>query len=279
MELENVSVLNIMPPNLAADHNVKVLARAFDEVLRNIISKIPGVAIIPNLVLSQIVNETLIDLLAWQFHVDFYSPDLPIDIKIGLVRKSIDWHTRKGTPSTLEEIITQIFADAHIQEWYEYGGPPYHFRITTAGDYPNDETIAKIFDAINSVKNTRSHLNSLTSIIVFNETVKIQDEKLIITLKNEVKELFINAIKYNGSIKFDGQTANREIPHKPPFKYSTDFVDELKYSQVEPCINEAPGMNEAFFTGMRKHHSYNGKYKYNRAIQFDGMYLFVLETK
>ena len=161
MDLSNVSILNMMPPNLAADHNVKMMAEAFDETLRGIIKKIPNVAVIPNLVLNKIADEVLIDLLAWQFHVDFYDPKLPIEIKRELVLKSLDWHYRKGTPSVVEEIVSAAFKQAEVEEWHEYGGLPYRFRVTTDDPLLDQQVINEFIRAINSVKNTRSLLEAI----------------------------------------------------------------------------------------------------------------------
>jgi phage tail P2-like protein len=74
--------------------------------------------------------ENILDVLAWQQHVDFYEPiTLTIDQKRELVQNSLDWHTRKGTPSVVEEMIRTIFSEAHIEEWFEYGGRHHRFRI------------------------------------------------------------------------------------------------------------------------------------------------------
>jgi phage tail P2-like protein len=164
MNLNEVSILNLLPPNLAEDKNVKMMAEAFDGVLRDIISKIPDVAFIPNLVLGNLVNETIIDLLAWQFHVDFYDPALPLHVKRNLVLKSLDWHTRKGTPSVVEEIVTTVFSDAKVEEWFEYGGLPYRFCITTEESLADQETYKKFLRAIKSAKNTRSLLDVINII-------------------------------------------------------------------------------------------------------------------
>ena len=161
MELSNVTLLELLPPNLARDPNVKAMAQAFDMALREIIVKIPEIEIIPNLVGKKIVDETLLDLLAWQFHADFYDPGLPIPAKQELVLKALDWHFRKGTPSVVEEIITAVFSDAEIKEWFQYEGLPYRFRITTEKPLPDQETFEKFIRAVKSGKNTRSLLDAI----------------------------------------------------------------------------------------------------------------------
>jgi phage tail P2-like protein len=208
MDIDNISILNLLPPNLAADKNIRMMAEAFDEVLRSIIAKIPDVEMIPNLILNRIVNETLIDLLAWQFHVDFYEPGLPIEIKRALVLKSLDWHYRKGTPSVIEEIVSTVFTRAKIQEWYEYGGRPYRFRIATEEQMPDAKAVQKLMRAINSVKNTRSILEVVTHLTDFiDEAImgEIQETKGTLKLSDSFN---YGVVKFNARVKHDGHTIN-----------------------------------------------------------------------
>ncbi|MCL2210772.1 MAG: phage tail protein I [Treponema sp.] len=214
MELSNVSILNLLPPNIANDNNVKMMAEAFNKTLHDIINKIPDLAIIPNLMLDKIVNETLVDLLAWQFHVDFYQPDLPLNVKIELVKKSLDWHTRKGTPSTIEEIVTEIFAEAKIEEWYEYKGLPHHFRVTVGDFLPDSATIAKITRAINSVKNTRSFLDIMTSIIIFHDELPMEESNTMVGTLHTTPDTLSQKVKRNGRVLRNGKTVfDTELTH------------------------------------------------------------------
>jgi phage tail P2-like protein len=280
MDLRDVSILKIMPPNLAADRNVRMIAEAFDEVLRDIIKKVPNVAVIPNLVLNQIVEEMIIDLLAWQFHVDFYEPDLPIETKRNLVLKSLDWHYRKGTPSVVEEIVSTVFSRAQVQEWFEYNGLPYRFRIATEETPQNAEAVKKLMRAINSVKNTRSYLDALTYLVDFSDEVII-DEILEIKGRMQFIDVFKFAkIKYNGNATYNGN-----------YKYGKGIQDELKikanagnyldfftaaltYSGMIKAdgshkYKRATKISDSFSIRIRYHRKYNGAYKSNGAIQFN----------
>ncbi|MDR2815282.1 MAG: phage tail protein I [Proteiniphilum sp.] len=241
MDLSNISILNLMPQNLAADKNIRLMAKAFDEVLQDIIKKIPDIEMIPNLTLNKIMDEMIIDLLAWQFHVDFYDPGLPVEIKRKLVLKSLDWHYRKGTPSVVEEIVSAVFTRAEVQDWYEYGGRPYRFRIATEGQIPDGEAMKKLMRAINSVKNTRSSLDALTNLLDFIEDKIEMDERVVIgAVADFVEEMeshdifeilselsFVDhvygrsAIVYGGGIE-GGAQYNGVYPHNGQIAYQRE---------------------------------------------------------
>jgi phage tail P2-like protein len=239
MDLSNVSILKLIAPNIAEDPNVKMAAEAFDEVLKNIIKKITDIEVIPNLVLDRIVNETLIDLLAWQFHVDFYEPSMPIEIKRQLVLKSLDWHYRKGTPSVVEEIVSTVFSRAIIQEWFEYEGLPYHFRIATDEQMPDEETRNKLYRVINSVKNTRSFLDSITQLVFYIDEVIMNERHKIEQRKNTLVDDFSSAgrLRRNGRFRRDGTFVNTEIEEffverNGEYKRNANYVRGENYRRV-----------------------------------------------
>ena len=159
IDLSVVSILNILPQNLSQDPNVQMMAAAVDEELRRVIATIPNVAIIEQMVLKKITDNALLDMLAWQFHVDFYDATWPIEKKQTAVMSWLDWHKRKGITETVEEVVTAFIADALIEQWFEYGGNAYTFRILTSLQDISEESLATLLTAIFSVKNTRSWLD------------------------------------------------------------------------------------------------------------------------
>lgn len=159
IELEKIYLKDIMPSNLLNDNNVKEAASAIDKELQVTAEEIKYCLLLSRL--SELNNET-VDALAWQFHVDFYDDSLPIDIKRNLVRKSIDWHRRKGTPYAVQEVVSAILKGAQIQENWEYGGEAYHFKVSLiTGPMANSDTITRLVKAINQTKNTRSWLDGV----------------------------------------------------------------------------------------------------------------------
>lgn len=106
--------------------------------------------------------EDVVDNLAVQLHVDFYDYSLALDKKRAVVKQSIARHQIKGTKAAVEQVIRTVFNQGHVQEWFEYSGSPYHFRVDAIeSDGIDAETINSVVKAVNSVKNVRSWLDGL----------------------------------------------------------------------------------------------------------------------
>ena len=89
-------------------------------------------ALIPEVLLYSRIDElpeTVLDLLSWQLHVDFWTPDLEIEKKRALIKGSIGWHRRKGTIRAIKKVLEALGHEAEIipyhaaREQYDlYGG-------------------------------------------------------------------------------------------------------------------------------------------------------------
>ena len=158
-DLQSVSLIDILPPNLLADKQIYAAARALDDELQKITTATRNALLLPRL---DELSEEVIDLLAWQWHVDFYEPSMSIETKRQLVRESIAWHRIKGTKAAVEKMAQTVFKGGVVTEWFEYGGEPYHFRIDllTAPNITQDDT-ARLLAVVNAAKNVRSVLDEL----------------------------------------------------------------------------------------------------------------------
>ena len=158
-DLQSVSLLDILPPNLLADKQIYAAARALDDELQKITAATRNALLLPRL---DELSEEVIDLLAWQWHVDFYEPSMSIDTKRRLVCESIAQHRIKGTKAAVEKMVQTVFKEGVVSEWFEYGGEPYHFRIDllTAPNITQDDT-ARLLAVVNASKNVRSVLDEL----------------------------------------------------------------------------------------------------------------------
>ena len=153
-KLSDIQIKDILPSSIAEDQNVQDIGKTADGLLHGIFEKTACILLLPNL---DTLPEDVVDSLAWQYHVDFYEPDMSLTKKRSMVREAIYWHLIKGTPAAVEKVVTAVFNSAVVQENWEYGGDPYWFRVTGISEPLTDgDVIARLSAAIESAKNTRS---------------------------------------------------------------------------------------------------------------------------
>lgn len=162
IDFKSIKLSDIMPPNLLADETVRKAASAIDIELNKIADLTNECYLINNL---EILPENIIDMLGWQWHVDYYDNTLPLQNKRRLVKESIRVHKTKGTAWAVENVVKSILGNSNIEEWYEYEGEPYHFRIICNKNTVGNISGSKVIEAINSVKNVRSHLDEVRTVI------------------------------------------------------------------------------------------------------------------
>lgn len=158
IELKDVHLLDLLPQSIKHDANIIAAADALNQQLQAITNNIPKLAILSNI--NNLSSEWL-DALAWQWSAPFYSQLLPIEQKRELVSKALAWHKRRGTPSAVEELISTVFGSGEVKEWFEYGGQPGYFKVLTSDPSATADKANEFLAAINSVKNTRSWLESI----------------------------------------------------------------------------------------------------------------------
>jgi len=167
IDIYTINLLDILPPSIKGDPQVQAMAAAITPELQAVSNEIHRCILIPRVIKLKDPDypiefpDGVVDLLAWQFHVDFYNPDYPIEIKRDLVSNALNGHRRKGAPMAVEDLIATIFGDGRVVEWFEYGGEPYYFKIITGNQTVTNEQSEEFLRALNSVKNTRSWLEAV----------------------------------------------------------------------------------------------------------------------
>lgn len=157
-KLKDTALEDIIPENLLAFKEIADICKVLKLPIGDVTGNIYYAAVIANF---DVLPEDVIDLLGWQWHVDYYDSSAALETKRALVKQSLDWHRHKGTGYAVDSILKTIAPGYHSASWQDYGGEPYHFRIVeTDGDkvdYSDKELIA----AVNSVKNVRSWLDGI----------------------------------------------------------------------------------------------------------------------
>lgn len=161
LDLSDNVLQKILPTSINSDATVQDIVQAISDKLVELDAQAETVLLLPRL---NKLSEAVVDELAWQYHVDFYENTLSITKKRALIKKAIAQHRYKGTPAAVEEVCSDVFKNAVVQEWYDYdGGEAYHFKVRVAPEsVPSEDTIASLTKAITACKNTRSWLDGIS---------------------------------------------------------------------------------------------------------------------
>lgn len=155
----NANYNEIFPENLKKYKNLKEIAKNIENILKtNIVAEIPNLSFFLNLNLE---NDALLDELAWTFSIDGYSSTLDRNTKLKLVKSAYYNHSKKGTKNAIISQLKNLGYSVILEEWFEYGGRPFTYRLTTEIEIGEDRKSKKIIELIENFKNVRSILDSL----------------------------------------------------------------------------------------------------------------------
>ena len=107
--------------------------------------------------------EKILDVLAVELRSPYYLQSMDIEVKRSIIKNTLIWHTKAGTPSAVSEMITATFGEGYLVEWFDFtegDQTPGYFDIVTNAQLTPDilDQFTKIIDR---VKNARSHLRRI----------------------------------------------------------------------------------------------------------------------
>ena len=163
------NLLRTLPDVLRNDKKIYALATVIADLLSDQVDEIHKLRIY-----SQIDNlpEPLLDILAYDFKVDWYGYDYDIDVKRAQLKDSFNVHRHLGTRGAVEKALSDIYPGTEVEEWFNYGGDPYHFRVLLdVTDQRVSISQDEIIRAIEMFKSRRSHLQDNT--VIYRSRVRI----------------------------------------------------------------------------------------------------------
>lgn len=158
MRLADIDFLRLLPRFMRDDRNAAAFAYAVQSQIIAVSNNIEHARIYSRI---DSLSEELLDELAWQFNIVEYRKDYDIAIKRTLIKGCMELHYKRGTVESVEDVVRKIFGDAKVEEWFDYGGEPYHFKITTSNTSATDEMIQEVSNIIKETQNVRSYLEAV----------------------------------------------------------------------------------------------------------------------
>lgn len=141
--------------------------------------------------------EEILDVLAVELRSPYYTEDMTIPQKIDVIKNTLVWFYRAGTPAAVSEMAAAVFGSGQVVEWFDFDPNdgeiiPGEFDIETGAEIQDPQQFMPVIQRIiNRVKNTRSHLRSVRFLRTIHtpETPKILPQHYTAkTITNVIRE-------------------------------------------------------------------------------------------
>lgn len=153
--------LRTLPTVLQADLHMQTLAAAIVAELERLASE-PRLAQIYTRIDE--LDETMLDALAADFKVDWWRPDATLEEKRYALRVSWYVHKHLGTKSAIETAVADYLGSGKVEEWFEYGGQPHHFRVASENNtaiITNYDAFMAVLEVVQRCSSVLEHITAL----------------------------------------------------------------------------------------------------------------------
>ena len=127
IELKGSRFTRLLPENLASQRETRALACAVGRQIDKLLALADRALVYAAL---DKAPEPLLDHLAVELRTPSYRQSYPLETKRALVKGTLPLYAKMGTPAAVEQIVGTIFQGGRVEEFFEYGGQPHHFRAT-----------------------------------------------------------------------------------------------------------------------------------------------------
>ena len=158
--LTKENLLRTFPVGLRENPSISALGDVTMEALAKRPTEIGLLSLYPRI---DELPEALLDILAYDFKVDWWDRNYSIEEKRRTLKGSWYVHKHMGSKAAVETAIRVIYPGTRVLEWWEYG-EPYHFRldINITNDHIDSDKQHRVLERMNFYKSLRSHNDGVT---------------------------------------------------------------------------------------------------------------------
>ncbi|EBJ6264735.1 phage tail protein I [Salmonella enterica] len=160
VDISDISLLDVLPQNLAQNPDVIAMSKAIDDELHAINNLIPKTTIYG---LIDGLESAVLDHLAWQWKSDTWRDNWPVSLKRSVFKSIIRTKRIKGTRAAVEDVVSSLGGVVDIKEWFEQSprGEPYTASIVASinsfdGAVPSKEMLDDVIRSIKYAKSART---------------------------------------------------------------------------------------------------------------------------
>lgn len=161
IKLQDTGLIEGLPQIVASQHWVKVVDAVYRERQHKVLEAADKLHVYSRI---DSAPEELLDVLAVQFKVDWYDTAYPLETKRRVIKTALEVRCYCGTEWAVAKAISAIYPEARIEEWYDYGGTPGHWRLVV--DATNEEvpyyTARQVEKKLGYARRCTAHLEHVT---------------------------------------------------------------------------------------------------------------------
>ena len=157
--ISKFDLTRIVPRFILNDKNGYAIAKAMEAALNFFLAKCQeGLDCLQDV---DKMPEWRLDEMAWECGC-LYDENAGIEQKREWIRNATPLYAIWGTKKSVAEYLKGYFGEIEVEENWQYGGEPFHFRMTVGGEWtPENEAWAR--RAVEMAKNVRSVLDDLSA--------------------------------------------------------------------------------------------------------------------
>lgn len=148
----------LIPEFLRNDKNGYAIAKALEAGLTYFLARAQdGLDCLQNI---EKMPEWRLDELAWELGC-LYDYQANIEAKRRWIKDATPLFSSYGTPQAIYNFLEGYFDQVLVEENWQYGGEPYHFRVWVSGELTKEKQ-AWALNAIAQAKNVRSVMDDMS---------------------------------------------------------------------------------------------------------------------
>lgn len=150
-------IAHLFPRFLLNDRNGYAMARAIEAGLKYFLKTCQdGLDCVQDV---DKMPEWRLDEMAWEYNI-LYDYSESVEAKRKWIKDATSYYAKYGTAAAIMKYLDGVFDSVKVEEWWEYGGDPCHFRVIVTGEW-SEEAAIWAEKAVGATKNVRSILDGI----------------------------------------------------------------------------------------------------------------------
>lgn len=158
MKLQNLEFIKLLPDFMKDDGCVKALSESINTIFRPAAQNMKKLSDWNRI---DSMTETELDELAWECDISWYDKTADIETKRSICKNSDKIFMTRATSAAVEEVISTYFKNASLQEFWECGCRPHHFKIQCDDISAYTENLDLFLSVLEKVKRKSQWLDSI----------------------------------------------------------------------------------------------------------------------